>query len=146
MSPWVPGAVLLAAGLVWIAVRVTIEKKAVTGSWLSTLIRELAVIQQIPIIGRIWRLLPVLLVVAGILWLVGVRPPGMGGGESSDSSTLCGVDSSRPDAISKTAWSSYECAGESDAGDHWGQCLSRSKYTSEPGRGCPGAQRCCPPR
>lgn len=143
MGSWVPGALLLGAGVLWIALRVTVEKKAVSGSWLSHLIRELAVIRQLPVIGLIWRLAPLLLVAAGILWLTGIRPPGMSGGER-DSSSLCGAASSRPDEISETAWSAYQCRGERDAGERWGQCLSRSGYTDEPGRGCPGAQRCCP--
>ena len=143
MGSWVPGAVLLAIGVVWIALRVTIERKAVTGSWVSHLIRELAVIRRLPVIGWLWQLLPLLLIAAGIVWLAGVRPPGMSGGGGSGS--LCGDPSSRPATIAESAWESYECRGEAEAGDRWSQCLGRSRYTDQARRGCPGAERCCPP-
>ena len=144
MGSWVTGVVLLVAGLGWIVLRVTIEKKATTGSWWSHLIRELAVIQRLPVIGLIWRLLPLLLVAAGILWLSGVRPPGMGDGAEAPSS-LCGSASHPPEGVSESAWTEYRCRGQSEAGDSWGECLRRSQYTTEARRGCPGAQRCCPP-
>lgn len=145
MGSWVPGALLLAGGVAWIALRVTIERKAVTGSWVSHLIRELAVIRQLPVIGLVWRLLPLLLITAGILWLSGVRPPGMGdGGEASRPSSHCAVPSHRPASVPAASWSDYRCESQSQAGDRWSQCLSRSAYTEAPGRGCPGAERCCP--
>lgn len=148
MGSWVFGAVLVAIGVAWIVLRVTIETKAVTGSWLSHLIRELAFIRRLPVIGLIWQLLPLLLVAAGILWLTGVRPPGMSDAPSVPSapSSLCGSASHRPDAIEAAAWSEYQCRAASEAGERWSECLGRSQYTDAPRRGCPGAERCCPAR
>lgn len=55
--------------------------------------------------------------------------------------TLCGRATAPPDI---SDWSSYSCQDEASAGDAWSRCLVRTDYTTEAGRGCPGAMRCCP--
>lgn len=148
MSGWIPGAILLAAGIAWLTLRVTIEKKAVTGSWWSHLVKELAIIRDLPVIGFIWRLLPLLLITAGVLWMSGLRPPGMGGDERQgpNRTTLCGDPEARPETLKERAWREYTCTGRKEAGASWPRCLPRGAYTTQAGRGCPGRERCCPPR
>jgi Zn-dependent protease with chaperone function len=43
-------------------------------------------------------------------------------------------------------WSGYRCMNRRRASARWRDCLARAKYTSVRGKGCPGEQRCCPPR
>lgn len=60
--------------------------------------------------------------------------------------TACGADdATRPESVPEDDWSNYTCAEESDAGAAWDSCHAREAYTETPARGCPGAQRCCPP-
>jgi len=58
--------------------------------------------------------------------------------------SLCGASSAKPHQITTEAWSGYSCLTKAEAGDRWGGCLTRAKYTKKRGAGCPGAQRCCP--
>lgn len=51
-----------------------------------------------------------------------------------------------PVGVSADRWSLYRCMGESEAEARWGLCLSRGKYTKTAGRGCPGEDKCCPPK
>jgi len=98
------------------------------------------VIRNIPVIGFLWKLAPVLFLVGGVLWLLGFRPPGV---ETPRPPTACASSSATPKEVTSEAWQGYECKTKSGAKD-WSQCLSRSAYTSNAQRGCPGAQRCCP--
>jgi|GEM_PF-4512674 len=143
MASWAIGVLLIVAGLLWVALRATIGKKARSGSWWSHLLQEMSVIEHIPIVGVVWRVLPMLLVAAGILWLAGYRPPGLDNWPPPG--PACGDESHRPATVEQATWASYECRPRADAGDAWSQCLSRRAYTDDAQRGCPGKQRCCPP-
>lgn len=59
---------------------------------------------------------------------------------------LCGFGPSPVGVSSEAEWSRYACRSQQELSPGtWGRCLLRSAYTDEAGRGCPGAQRCCPP-
>jgi hypothetical protein len=143
MASWAFGLLLIVVGLGWVALRATLGKKSLEGSWWSHLILELSVIDRIPVIGTVWRLLPLLLVAGGVLWMFGFRPPGIKP-PPPDRSPLCGVASSRPAGVDAVAWSAYECRSKAEVGERWDLCVPRSAYTTNPGRGCPGLERCCP--
>ena len=138
------GILLVLAGAGWIALRVAIERSASKGSWLSHVAKQFAVIGHIPLIGFLWKILPILLLAAGVLWLAGVRPPGMGGGSRSSRPAMCGAAEARPSDVPESDWGSYSCKTKGQAGDDWPACLPQSAYAGD-GRGCPGAARCCPP-
>ncbi len=62
-----------------------------------------------------------------------------------ETGTYCGSPAAAADAVrSHDDWESWNCQSASMARD-WSQCLPRARYTSQRGRGCPGATRCCPP-
>ena len=139
------GIALVLVGAAWIALRVVIERGAGKGSWLSHLAKQLAVIGHVPLIGFLWKILPMLFIAAGVLWLAGVRPPWMDGGRSrSPAPTMCGAAQARPPQIPADAWSGYTCRARTEAEAVWAECLPQAAYAGG-GRGCPGAARCCPP-
>ena len=139
------GILLVLVGAGWIALRVVIERGANQGSWLSHLAKQFAVIGHIPLVGFLWKVLPVLLLAGGVLWLAGVRPPGLGGGRSrSAEPVMCGAAAARPETVPAAEWSAYACRTRAEAGSAWAACLPQSAYAGD-GRGCPGAARCCPP-
>ena len=138
------GILLVLAGAAWIALRVIIERGAGKGSWLSHLAKQLAVIGHVPLIGFVWKILPILLLAGGVLWLAGVRPPGFGGAGRKAAPTRCGKVEAQPPGVSAEAWTSYACKTRAEAGDDWAACLPKSAYAGD-GKGCPGAARCCPP-
>ncbi len=139
---WLPGIICIAVGLLWLLLRATIEKKAGAGSFWSHLVKQVAVIRNIPVIGWIWSLLPVLLMVLGVCWIVGWVPSWL---KQDVATPACGSITSKPAELSPLSWPRYSCKSQSAAGESWGSCLSRAAYTEDPRRGCPGAERCCPP-
>jgi hypothetical protein len=58
--------------------------------------------------------------------------------------SLCGAPAARPQKIAAAVWSSYACRSRQQVGQRWRQCVRRREYSSQAGRGCPGAKRCCP--
>lgn len=42
-------------------------------------------------------------------------------------------------------WTLWTCQTATQAGNHWGLCLSRATYSEVSGMGCDGDMRCCPP-
>lgn len=59
--------------------------------------------------------------------------------------TYCGSDQAETRHSLSPGWESHRCLSRGEAGEElWARCLSRPEYTDEPGRGCPGAERCCP--
>lgn len=76
---------------------------------------------------------------------VGSRPPGRAKERMAVLPTLCGHSgASFPGAEEPVDWGSYKCRTMDAAGELWDECLPRETYSSEPGTGCPGRQRCCP--
>jgi len=57
--------------------------------------------------------------------------------------SLCGRGNA-PRPVGASAWLTYRCASETEAGPRWAVCLPRSAYTRSVGRGCPGEELCCP--
>lgn len=43
-------------------------------------------------------------------------------------------------------FSDYRCESRRSAGARWSRCLRRPAYSAVQGDGCPGRDRCCPPR
>ncbi|MCA9679577.1 MAG: hypothetical protein KC464_31385 [Myxococcales bacterium] len=59
----------------------------------------------------------------------------------------CGSQESLPpSSLRSTEWSTYRCKQRRDARRSWHRCLPRPSYSTVPGTGCPGAERCCPPQ
>lgn len=66
-----------------------------------------------------------------------------------DPSTDCGSPTAANGLLGNPtpeSWSQWECRPRAEAGEDWMRCLARREYALLPGRGCPGALRCCPPR
>jgi hypothetical protein len=139
---WLPGILCILVGVLWLILRAIVEKKAGAGSFWSQLVKEFAVIRNIPVVGWLWTILPVLLMVLGICWLMGWVPSWL---KQDVPSPACGAIRSKPPEISPLSWPRYSCKSQSAAGDAWDSCLPRTAYTDEARRGCPGADRCCPP-
>lgn len=57
--------------------------------------------------------------------------------------TYCGSPFATPPTAVQN-WATYACLSRREAADIWDRCLSRTEYTNEAGRGCPGSERCCP--
>ena len=137
------GIVLVLVGLGWMFLRVVIERGAGQGSWLSHIAKQFAVIGHLPVIGFLWKVLPILILAAGVAWLFGVRPPGFGGRSRSSRPAMCGAAEARPSEVPASEWSSHTCKTRQEAGSAWSKCLPQTAYAGE-GRGCPGTARCCP--
>ena len=59
--------------------------------------------------------------------------------------TDCGSQRARkPYGYSSEHWSRHQCMSQDEAGSGWSSCIPSYKYKSGAGRGCPGAQLCCP--
>jgi hypothetical protein len=146
---WWIGVLLIVAGVGWIVLRVVIERGAQKGSWFSHSVKQVSVIGQLPLIGLLWRLLPFLMIAAGIAWLAGYRPFGLGRpshpAAPAPPPTRCGDPAATPSQVPASEWSSYRCKTQAQAGAAWTRCLSQTQYAGPGGAGCPGTARCCPP-
>jgi hypothetical protein len=63
--------------------------------------------------------------------------------EVAETASLCG-DPTALGASSRTNWTEWSCQTEGEV-TAWGACVARATYAADPGRGCPGDERCCPP-
>jgi len=144
MWTWGFGVLLLVCGVGWLVLRATIERKASMGSWWSHLGKQVGVIRDVPVVGVVWRVAPILLIAAGVAWLLGLRPPGFTPAPAERLPTLCGDVAARPTSIPEVEWTRYTCTGRAAAEARWPLCLDRAQYTIDAGRGCPGKARCCP--
>lgn len=70
-------------------------------------------------------------------------PLAVDGGSNSQHS-LCGSEAAELTVLPPN-WSSWSCRRPSEAAGVWSRCLERREYASATGRGCPGAELCCPP-